>query len=219
VILQVARTKDGALDRVVHVNSASTKAMRRLSGFAKSELLALEKDPVTGLERVRGIPVGYPHPYLTEDGQGLYVKVLRFNGKAGDACQPLDFQDNAWVGGYDLSEARCTELQGDAEKVWNQQMSPGEFSDRELARMKKRALESALSKGAKEADAKALLDKHFVAPLTSEINVVGSAMRNLAQCNLLALGRAGKPAGGAVAPSAGENGSPGTQGHGAGSAQ
>lgn len=219
VLLQVARGKNGALDRVVFLNSSSVKAMRRLSGFAKHELLALDRDPKTGLERVHGIPVGYQHPYLTKEGQGLYVKVLRFKGE-GENCRPLEFEDNTWVGGYDLSSARCAELQTDAEKVWSEQLSPDDFSKRELDRMKAAALKAAMANGEKEAAAKALIEKHFTLPLTSEINVVGSAMRNLAQCNLLALGRAGGPApksGGT--PAGGETTGPGDNGNGSGTAK
>lgn len=196
VLIQLARAKNnGAPEQLIWVNSSSTKALRRLSGFAKNELLKLEKDPVTGLETVRGTPVGFPHPLLGKEGQGLFVKALRFNAKI-DGCEPLEFQDNAWVGGFDLSDARCTELQVDVEKVWEEKISPQDFSENELKRMKAIALKSALAKGTKPEEAKALIEKHFQAPFASEINVVGSAMRNLAQCNLLALGRAGK-----VAPS------------------
>lgn|GEM_PF-5040319 len=217
VIIQVARSaKTGGLEKLVLVNSASTNATRRLSGFAKSELLSLEKDPVTGLEKVRGIPVGFPHPFLGSEGQGLFVKVLQFNGKL-EGCQPLDFVDNSWVGGFDLTDARCTELQASAEKVWNEQLSPDDFSKAELKRMKDIALKSALAKGTKEPEAGALIEKHFQPPFTNEINVVGSAMRNLAQCNLLALGRAGK-AKQAIGSSPGTN-APGDQGSGAGSAK
>jgi len=199
VIIQVARNaKTNALERLLLVNSSSTKASRRLSGFAKNELLSLEKDPITGLEKVRGLPVGFPHPFLTNEGQGLFVKVLKFNGKL-EGCQPVDFQDNAWAAGFDLSEARCDGLQTDAAKVWDAQLSPEDFSQNELKRMKEIALKAAIAKGTKESEALALIEKHFQPPFTSEINVVGSAMRNLAQCNLLALGRAGKPrASGAV---------------------
>ena len=191
VIVQVARNaKNGAPEELILLNSSSTKAIRRLSGFAKHELLHLDKDAVTGLERVRGIPVGYPHPFLTQDGQGLYVKALRFNGDA-KSCQPLGFQDNAWVGGFDLSDARCVELQTSAQKVWDQKLSPDEFAAHELDRTKAAALQAAKARGTPDAEAKALIEKHFTMPLTSEINIVGSAMRNLAQCNLLALGKAG----------------------------
>lgn len=216
-IVQVARkAQTGALERLVLVNSSSTKATRRLSSLVKKELLALERDPVTGLERVKGIPVGYPHPFLGPEGQGLFVKVLRFNGKV-EGCEPLDFQDNAWVGGFDLSEARCTELQAGAEKVWEEKMTPDAFAGHELERMKAAALKNALAKGTPEKEAKALIDKHFSPPLTNEINVVGSAMRNLAQCNLLALGRGGK--GKISSPSQGETSSPSDSSTGAGSAK
>lgn len=218
ILIQLARSaKTGAPERLIVLNSSSTKAMRRLAGFARSELLALEKDPVTGLEKVRGIPVGFPHPFLTSDAQGLYVKELRFNGKA-DGCEPLGFQDNTWVAGFDLSDSRCAELQGEAEKVWHEELSPGDFAERELQRMKATALKAAVAKGNKEAEAKALVEKHFQPPFTNEINIVGSAMRNLAQCNLLALGRAG----GSQTPAVGANPSeaaPGSQGSGAGSAK
>jgi len=217
VLVQVARNpKTGALVSLLLVNSASTKATRRLSGFAKNELLRLEKDPVTGLEKVRGIPVGFPHPFLTKEGQGLFVKSLKFNGKL-EGCEPLDFVDNAWVGGFDLNEARCSELQVDAEKVWHEQLSPDEFSRNEVKRMKDLAMKSALAKGTKEEEARALVDKHFQPPFTNEINVVGSAMRNLAQCNLLALGRAGKARSSGASKSEGTE--PGVPGSGAGSAK
>lgn len=218
VIVQVARKSNGALEQLVLVNSSSTKATRRLSGYVKRELLHLDRDPVTGLERVRGIPVGYPHPFLTQDGQGLFVRVLRFNGNA-DSCQPLDFQDNTWVGGYDLSDARCTDLQTEAQKVWDQKESPDAFAVHELEHMKAEALKSAIANGKKEPEAKALIEKHFQPPFTSEINVVGSAMRNLAQCNLLALGRAGKPSKGAPAAAGAVEAPAGESGTGAGSAQ
>lgn len=215
ILIQVARNSAGAPASLILVNTSSVKAMRRLAGFAKSELLALEKDPVTGLEKVRGIPVGFPHPFLTADGQGLFVKELRFNGKV-DGCQPLGFQDNTWVAGFDLSESRCAELQGEAEKVWKEELAPADFAERELKRMRDAALKAAMAKGTKEAEAKGLVEKHFQPPFTNEINVVGSAMRNLAQCNLLALGRAGKAAPREASPTEAQ---PGSQGEGAGSAK
>ncbi len=215
ILIQVARNSAGAPQSLILVNSSSVKAIRRLAGFAKTELLTLEKDPVTGLEKVRGIPVGYPHPFLTADGQGLFVKELRFNGKV-DGCQPLGFVDNTWVAGFELSESRCAELQGEAEKVWHEEISPADFAERELKRMKDAAMKAALAKGTKEAEAKGLVEKHFQPPFTNEINVVGSAMRNLAQCNLLALGRAAKAPPKGSSPTEAQ---PGSQGEGAGSAK
>lgn len=218
-LLQLARNaKTKAPEKLVLVNSGSAKATRRLSQLVKHELLSLEKDPVTGLEKVKGVPVGYRSPFLTSEGQGLFVKILRFNGKV-EGCRPLDFLDNAWTSGFDLSDARCTELQTEAEMVWGEKMSPDAFAKKETERMKKTALDAALKRGTKEAEAKALIEKHFKPPFTNEINVVGNAMRNLAQCNLLALGRAGgKRAPGAPAEG-GASGSGSKPGTGAGSAQ
>lgn len=217
VIAQVARGKNGAPESLILLNSSSPKAIRRLSGYAKNELLSLEKDPVTGLEKVRGVPVGFPHPFLENEGQGLYVRALKLNGKT-DGCAPLDFQDNSWSAGFDLPESRCLELQAEAERVWQEKISPQDFAEGELKRMKAAALKSALAKGAKESEAKALIEKHFQPPFTNEITVVGSAMRNLNQCNMLALGRAGRDAakGAGAAPAKTE---PGSKGSGAGSAQ
>lgn len=190
-LLQLTRHSSGALDRLIWINSSSPKANRQLAQKMKSEILTLEKDKVTGLERVKGIPVGLPHPYLNPTGQGLVVRILRFNGKL-ENCNPTEFFDNGWSSGFDLNQARCSEIQNDAEKVWISQMSPDDFYQRELSRMKAKALEEAKKNGANEADAKKLVEKHFVLPFTSEINVVGSAMRSLAQCKLVALGGAEK---------------------------
>ena len=195
MLLQLVRTAGGAPERLVWINSGAPKATRRLSQTIKKEILTLEKDPITGLERVKGLPVGYPNPFLNEAGQGLFVKILKFNGKK-EGCQPLEFLDNAWKDGFELSNARCADLKGDAERVWTEQMTPSEFRDRELKRSKDAALKNAISLGVKAEEAATLVEKHFVPPYTNEINVVGSAMRNLAQCNVLAMGlreRVGAP--------------------------
>jgi hypothetical protein len=186
-LLQLSRATNGAPERLLWINSSSPKANRQLAQKMKSELLTLEKDKVTGLERVKGLPVGLPHPYLNPNGQGLIVRILRFNGKV-EGCAPMEFFDNAWTNGFELSESRCQELQGDAQKVWTAEISPEAFRARELDRMKAQALAEAKKNGASEQDAKKLVEKHFVPPFTNEINIVGAAMRNLAQCNLVALG-------------------------------
>lgn len=187
MLVQVVRDSSGALERLVWINSGAPKATRRLSQTIKKEILTLEKDPITGLERVKGLPVGYPNPFLNAAGQGLFVKILKFNGKK-EGCQPLEFFDNAWNGGFELDNTRCVDLNSDAQRVWSEAISPAEFRDRELNRMKDRALKNAMAQGVKEEEAKKLVAKHFVPPYTNEINVVGSAMRNLAQCNMLSLG-------------------------------
>lgn len=204
VLVQVVRDgKSGVLDRLVLVNSSSPKASRRLSQLVKNDVLSLEKDPVTGLERVMGIPVGYPHPYLSAEGQGLFVKILEFNGK-GEGCYPTAFFDNSWIGGFDLDKARCSELQVDVEQVWSEKLAPQAFAERELKRLKEKSYKHALARGVKPEEARALVEKHYTAPLTNEVNIVGSAMRSLAQCNLLALGRTGetRSQSGGEAPSA-----------------
>lgn len=202
MLIQLDRSKQGAPERLFWVNSSSPKASRRLIPLAKKESLTLEKDKVTGLEKVKGIPVGYPHPYLNASGQGLFVRVVKFNGKK-EGCLPTEFFDNAWNTGFDLSNSRCQELRADAEAVWSEKMKPDLFRDRELSRLKERSRKTAEEMGLKAEEAKKFVEKHFVPPYTSEINVVGAAMRNLAQCNILALGQkeAAKPA--ESAPSSG----------------
>lgn len=216
VIVQVVRdAKTNALDNLILVNSSSPKAIRKLSQIVRTEILSVEKDPVTGLERVKGVPVGFPHPLLSKEGQGLFVQVLKFN-KSVDHCEPLSFVDNTWVAGFDLSEPRCTQLQTEVMQVWQEKLSPDDLSARELTRMKDIALKNAIAQGTKESDAKKIIEQQFVAPFTSPVNIVGSAMRNLAQCNLLALGRgAGAKSGAAGSVSGNE----GDAGKGAGSAK
>lgn len=206
-LLQVTRLPSGALERLIWINSSSPKANRQLAQKMKSEILTLEKDKVTGLERVKGIPVGLPHPYLNPTGQGLIVRILRFNGRL-ENCSPTEFFDNGWSSGFDLNQARCSEVQNDAEKVWTSAMSPEDFYQRELSRMKAKALEEAKKNGASEVDAKKLVEKHFVAPFISEINVVGSAMRSLAQCKLVALGGNEKRAAGSGSEGGAAGGDP-----------
>lgn len=218
MLVQLVRNAAGVPERLFWLNSSSPMASRRLVTAARKEVLNLEKDPVTNLERVKGLPVGFPHQLLGSEGQGLFVRVLRFNGSK-DSCEPLEFFDNAWSGGFDLSDQRCSELSGDAARVWDGALTTEAFYQRELQRSKDRAVAAARARGLKEDEARALANKHFVPPFTAEINVVGAAMRSLAQCNLVALGRGGpkRPAG-----ADGASGGAGTgmdTGKGAGSAQ
>lgn len=178
---------NNGLLRLVLVNSSATRATRKLSQLARADIIDLETDPKTGLERVKGVPVGFPHPFLSKEAQGLYVKVLRFNGKV-NGCEPIQYLDNTWTGGFDLSDARCVELKSQASRVWDGQLSTEDFYKHELNRLKDNAAKSAMKSGVTEAEAKALVEKHFTLPMTSEITIVGSAMANLAQCNLVALG-------------------------------
>jgi hypothetical protein len=190
-LIQVVRDgKKSGLLKLILVNSASTRATRKLSQLAKADILDLERDEKTGLERVKGVPVGFSHPFISKEAQGLFVKTLRFNGKV-DGCEPLEYLDNAWTAGFELNDSRCVELKQEATKVWDGNMSTDDFYAHELKRMKDKGAKAAMKSGISESEAQALVEKHFTAPLTSEISVVGSAMANLAQCNLVALGNAG----------------------------
>jgi hypothetical protein len=203
VLLQLQiNSATNAPERLFWINSGSPKATRRLADIAKTEALTLEKDKITGLERVKRIPVGFPHALLGNEGQGLQVRIIKFNGKK-DGCEPEEISDNAWSGGYELDDARCGALQDDVQKVWDGSFSTGQFYERELKRMKELAVKDSVARGTKPEEARRLVDKHFVPPFAAEVNVVGTAMRNLAQCNLFALGHNGvrklrpAPAGGA----------------------
>ncbi|MGZ3710891.1 MAG: hypothetical protein ACXWQO_18340 [Bdellovibrionota bacterium] len=217
-LIQVVRDgKKNGLLKLILVNSASPRATLKLTQLARNDIIDLDRDPKTGLERVKGVPVGYPHPFLSKEAQGLFVKTLRFNGKV-DGCEPVEFLDNAWTGGFELSENRCVELQNDATSVWDGRMPTEEFYKRELGRMKQRGVKEAMKSGIKEDEALDLVNRHYTLPLTSEISVVGSAMANLAQCNLVALGNAGARAKNA-APAGTSDGGQGTPAKGAGSAE
>lgn len=186
-LIQLLRDpKSGALDRLVLVNSSSPKASRRLSQYARQDVLALEKDPRTGLEKVHGLPVGYPHPFLSPEGQGLIFRELRFN-KNLNACMPVAFTDNAWIGGFDLTSELCRETKAEVDAVWQNKLSPKDFAGRELARLRAKALRRAKEKGLSDEEARKLVDDSLSTPLTSEVSIVGASMRNLAQCNQLAL--------------------------------
>lgn len=188
ITLQLLRDqKSGALDRIVLVNSASTKASRTLSPIARAKILFVEKDKKTGLERLSGLPIGYPHPFLDPGSQGLFVRELRFN-KSLDACAPIAYTDNSWVGGANLSDTICVNTESDVKGVWEGKLSPHDFADKERARMKEAMRKNAIDMGASAKDADAMIARQFVEPLSSDINVVGSAMKNLAQCHQLAIG-------------------------------
>ena len=196
-LIQLVREgKSKALDRLFLVNSSSPKATRRLSLAAAKDVLSLEKDARTGLEKVKGLPVGYPHPFLQPDGQGLVVRELRFN-RSLENCAPVAFTDNSWVGGFDLSTERCLETKTQVEAVWREEVSPKEFARNELERMRTKAIARAKAKGLSEQEAQKIAAQALQEPLTNEINVVGAAMRNLAQCNQLAMTQAPKKPGSA----------------------
>ncbi|NUM87965.1 MAG: hypothetical protein HUU37_02060 [Bdellovibrionales bacterium] len=202
VALQVAR-KGEALDRLVLVNAATVQAGLRIRDLARKRLLRLQREKATFLERVEGVPVGYPHLHLTADSQGLFVKILKFNGKA-DGCAPVEFHDNSWNDGYALTAQGCGEVQGDVERVWLDQLSYQEFYERSRDRLRQQAEARALSRGAKPEEAKASAQAQFVGPAASAVSVVGVTMRNLAQCNQLAMVPPLKPSAGPAKSEAGQ---------------
>lgn len=207
VVIQVVR-KNQALQHLLLANATTTKSRTRVLRAAERSLLRLTRDKATGLERLSGVPVGYPHHFLTADSQGLYVRILTFNGRV-DSCRPVAFTDNSWIGGFSLDEQRCGALQADVENVWLGKLAPQEFSHRALEAMKLDARRSAKKNGATDQEADEAITRNFAPPFTNTVNIVGLAMRNLAQCNQLAL--TSSPL---AAPSPGEG-----NGRGAGSAK
>lgn len=187
--IQLVRDSNRALERLIYLNTSAPKAARRIEELGKSQVLNLVRDSRTGLEKVQSLPVGYPHPFLDPEGQGIYVKEIRFN-KSLRACAPVEYQDNTWTAGYSLSEERCTATQKDADAVWVGKLEPGAFAERERDRMRKAAVKGAMQNGLKQDQAEAYVSKAFQGPFGSDVNIVGTAMRNLTQCSLLAMGGA-----------------------------
>ena len=196
ISIQVLRDgKTKALDRLILVNAITPKAKRKLSQLLRKEILSLDRDTRTGLEKVAGLPVGFPHPLLTQESQGLYVKILKFNGKL-DGCAPLAYLDNTWVGGFNITDTGCHELQDAVEQVWTGHLTAKNFAASEVQKMRDHAMKQAMSHGISEAEAAKIVAKNIVEPFTADVNVIGNAMRNLAQCNSLALGSGKKSPGG-----------------------
>ena len=209
VVVQVVRTaKNNALEHLLLANATTTKSRARVLRVAEKNILTLTRDHATGLEKLSGVPVGYPHHYLTTSSQGLYVRILKFNGRV-DSCRPVQFFDNSWTGGFSLNEERCGTLQTDVENVWLGKLAPQDFSDRAMAAMREDAVKNAKKNGATDAEAEKAVSESFKPPFTNTVNIVGLAMRNLAQCNQLAL----------TAPAKSGKDGDGAEGKGAGSAK
>lgn len=188
-LLQVERDgKSQALHRVLWVNSSSPKAMKLLWGAAKQVYLSLVRDPKTGLERLQNLPVGYPHPYIDVSSQGIFVRELKYNGKLAAACSPIGFVDNAWTSGFALSDERCGELRSDIDLVWQGKLRASDFAEKERKRMVENSIKNAMANGIKRDEAEKIVAKNMVPPFNHEVTLVGGAMRNLGQCNLLAIG-------------------------------
>lgn len=219
VLIQVLRDeKSDALDRLVFINTRSVKAGKQILFLAKNAPLDLDRDARTGLEKIKNVPVGYPHPYLDPEGQGVFVRELRFN-KSKLSCAPLEYKDNSWNAGFKLNESRCADTQKEVQMVWDKAISPHELAENERKRMKDEAVKSAMQKGVSRADAEAKANKYITEPFASDINIVGGVMRNLAQCNLLSMGGSGAKASSSGEPSGSPTSAPDATDTAAGSAK
>ncbi len=187
IVAQIQREQGGALDKLVIVYAKSPKAIKRLVRTCRKRNLDLQKDRDTGLERLAGVPVGYPHPYLCPNSQGLYVRQLTFH-KDRNACRPTNYSDNAWVNGYILNEDRCQATQNDLLLTWQGKIDARRFAEREQNRQYKRSISIAMDNGASKKEAKKMGKILFDSPMGFEVSYTGMAMRNLEACNRLGIG-------------------------------
>ena len=187
VVAQVEREKGGALQAATIIYSKSPKAAKVIERACRTKLLEVKRDVATGLERVAGVPVGYPHPQLCPASQGLFVRSLNFNDSR-TACRPTEFADNAWVSGMSLTEQRCRATQQDLKLAWQGKLSHVQFAQRERERQLQRAEARAMAKGASKKEAQKMVKRFFHGPLDHPVTYTGMAMRNLETCNLLAIG-------------------------------
>ena len=187
VVVQVEREPTGALKKVFMVYSRSPKAIIQLKRACKNKTLSLQRDEKTSLERVAGIPVGYPHPLLCSGSQGLFVRELIYN-RSKTPCVPIEYRDNSWASGHSLSLTRCTQTKEDFARVWSKKMSSKEFAARERARQHSRLIRSAMQNGMSKQKAQETVKKYFVPPIDNELIYTGMAMRNIESCNRLGIG-------------------------------
>lgn len=195
-VAQVERQKNGTLKSAVVVHARTPKAITKIGRACREQTLELNKDPKTGLERVAGVPAGYPHPYLCVESQGIVLRKLNFNLSQASDCHPVDFADNAWERQLRLSEGSCTETQSDLKQAWGGKISPNEFANRERARRKARVQEVVSANGGSAKDVERMLTQYYSGPIDHDLTLVGGAMRNLEYCNQLGLvsptGKVGK---------------------------
>lgn len=190
-LIQVNREKGGALLNAVLVQSRSPKAMKRLVSLCKQQTLQLKTDKKTNLESLAGLPVGVPTTGCQAE-QGLFVRRLNFNNSRTN-CRGLDFIDNTWIGGFNINEQRCRASRGDLDQVWNGQIAPNEFADRERKRQFEHYVNLLVADGQSRKQARANVQKMFQGGIASDVMMVGSAMRNIEMCNLINLGVQGEP--------------------------
>jgi hypothetical protein len=211
-LAQVVREKGGAPLRAVVVFSKAPKAMRALALACRDRDLTVERHEATGLERVAGVPVGYPHPLLCPESQGLIVKRLELSGDRKD-CRPMAFEDNSWSSQLRLSEASCAAGIEDLQLALQRKISPGEMAKRERERQKSRIVAVVQSKGASAKEAEAIWKKNYTGPIAHEVTLVGQAMRNIENCNQYQIGQVklGAGAPGQSEPAAGQKSGTGSE--------
>lgn len=185
-IAQIARDGVGTLLEAFVVHSRSPRAAQALARACRNQRFTLETQPATGLERVAGVPVGYPHPFLCIGSQGLTVRRLEFSGDR-TACSPKFFGDHAWERKLRLDEPGCRAVQADLRQAWQRQIQPGEFAKRERKRRAARIDAMVKERGGSKAEAAKILDRYYTGPIDHDLTVVGMAMRNLEVCNQVGL--------------------------------
>ena len=195
-VAQVQRESGKALLRALAVHSKSPQAAQSVARACKEGPLKLERDGATGLERLAGIPVGYPHPLLCPESQGLIVRRLDFSGDR-TGCRPTGFDDNSWVSQLRLSEESCGATLSDLQQTLSRKIAPTEFAKRERERQRARMRASVKANGGNAADADALWKRYYGGPIGHDVTMVGQAMRNVENCNQFQIGQtASAPAGG-----------------------
>ncbi len=187
VLAQVRRDRNRDLRNATVIFSKSPKAMPRLFRACKEKLLRVQQAQRSGLERIAGIPIGYPHPYLCSSSQGLYVRSMNFLQEKGE-CRAVNFVDNSWANGHDINERTCFATQKDVEYVWQNKLKPHEFVMRERKRTRQRLRARAVANGATRSDADLMIRKLYLGPLDHDFTYVGVAMRNLEACNQYIVG-------------------------------
>lgn len=212
-IAQVNRDGAKKLTFATVIFSKSPKAMPSLWRACQQTTLRVLSDAETGLEKLAGIPVGYPHPYLCAASQGLFIRSLNFADDRS-VCRPVSFRDNAWSGGKNVSEDLCFATQQDVEYVWQNKLKPNDFVMRERKRTRERMRAKAKAHGTSRQEADQMFRTLYQGPLDNDFTYVGVAMRNLESCNQYIIGGLDRYKSVQGAPVSGGSGSAGGSGGG-----
>ena len=187
VLAQIERNPTGkALKAASIVYSKSPQAVKKLWRSCRRTPLRLQKDKDTGLERLAGLPVGYPHPLLCSGSQGLIVRRISFSGTKL-SCAPSEYKDNSWTAGHRLDQNRCQSTQSDLKLAWAGKISARQFAKKERVRQRASARAVAVAGGANGKKADQIVDRYFRGLLDHELTYVGMAMRSLEMCNRLGM--------------------------------